>query len=292
MMYVVLIFTCLCAFAAAFAVLPFVAARALPARLGAGALTAAVVFLIGLGSYFALGQPALAVKSFEPLRNDDFPGLIATLAERIRERPDDLSGWMLLGRGYVSMGQNAEGAKALARAIELAQAQGKPSVALDSDYGEALMQSEGPGSTNAEGAFHQALILDPKEPKARYYLGAIAAMRGKTQDAIGLWQGLLADAPTDAPWRQNLVDQIAALNAAAVGAGKAQAPDVQAMVAGLAARLKDNPHDLEGWQRLLRAYTVLGDHGKASQAMKDALAAFPNDAKARAALEASTQPLK
>jgi cytochrome c-type biogenesis protein CcmH len=291
MIYVVLIFAALAVLAAVFAALPYLTGRGGVSIGMAGAVIAGVL-VIGLGSYFALGRPQLAVRSFAPLSSDDFPGLIAMLAERIRQRPNDLAGWTLLGRGYVTLGQNAEGAKALARAIDLAQAQGKPSAALYSDYGEALLQSEGPGSQNGQNAFNQALALDPKEPKARYYLGAIAAMRGKTQDALALWQGLLADAPPNAPWRQTLVDQIAALNAAAVSTGQAQVPDIQAMVAGLAARLKDNPHDLEGWQRLIRAYAVLGDKDKADTAMRDALAAFPNDASARASLAQAAAPAK
>jgi cytochrome c-type biogenesis protein CcmH len=38
------------------------------------------------------------------------------------------------------------------------------------------------------------------------------------------------------------------------------------MVERLAARLRDNPDDLEGWRRLARAYQVLGDTDKASDA--------------------------
>jgi cytochrome c-type biogenesis protein CcmH len=41
---------------------------------------------------------------------------------------------------------------------------------------------------------------------------------------------------------------------------------IQAMVARLAERLKQNPDDLEGWQRLARAYQVLGETDKAKDA--------------------------
>jgi cytochrome c-type biogenesis protein CcmH len=51
------------------------------------------------------------------------------------------------------------------------------------------------------------------------------------------------------------------------------------MVARLADRLKADGSDVEGWLRLVRAYNVLGEHGKATAAAADArraLAAEPD----------------
>ncbi|MHC8508310.1 MAG: c-type cytochrome biogenesis protein CcmI [Rhodospirillales bacterium] len=45
---------------------------------------------------------------------------------------------------------------------------------------------------------------------------------------------------------------------------------IRAMVDGLAARLEDDPDDREGWIRLERAYTVLGEMEKAAYARKRA----------------------
>ena len=50
------------------------------------------------------------------------------------------------------------------------------------------------------------------------------------------------------------------------------------MVARLADRLKQNGNDLEGWQRLLRAYMVLGERDKAQAAAADAKRALASDA--------------
>ena len=43
---------------------------------------------------------------------------------------------------------------------------------------------------------------------------------------------------------------------------------IQSMVKRLADRLKDNPDDLAGWQRLAKAYDVLGDKDKAAAVRK------------------------
>ena len=45
---------------------------------------------------------------------------------------------------------------------------------------------------------------------------------------------------------------------------------IRGMVARLADRLKENGDDIEGWERLLRAYMVLGERDKAHAAAGDA----------------------
>jgi len=49
------------------------------------------------------------------------------------------------------------------------------------------------------------------------------------------------------------------------------------MVARLADKLKQDGGDLDGWQRLLRAYVVLGDRDKAVAAAGDAKRALASD---------------
>ena len=52
----------------------------------------------------------------------------------------------------------------------------------------------------------------------------------------------------------------------------------EAGVARLAARLKDNPEDAEGWMMLGRSYAVLGRFGESSEAYAKAAARMPRDA--------------
>ena len=102
------------------------------------------------------------------------------------------------------------------------------------------------------------------------------------------WQGLLADTPTNVPLHQTLVDRIALLTAQAGGG----APDPRAMVASLAARLKSDPNDAAGWQRLIRAYAVLGQTADAKSALATARKTFANDKDAMATLESEASELK
>lgn len=52
----------------------------------------------------------------------------------------------------------------------------------------------------------------------------------------------------------------------------------EGLVGRLAARLKDNPEDAEGWMMLGRSYAVLGRFGDSSEAYAKAVARVPNDA--------------
>ena len=64
------------------------------------------------------------------------------------------------------------------------------------------------------------------------------------------------------------------------------------MVASLAARLKAQPNDPAGWQRLVRAYTVLGDTTRAKQALADGRVALRQDSAALAQLALEARKLK
>src|SRR5215469_15929157 len=61
-----------------------------------------VLFLgVGAGTYLIVGRPALAVRSLEGADTRDLNGLIALLARRMRENPNDPRGWAYLGRAYL-----------------------------------------------------------------------------------------------------------------------------------------------------------------------------------------------
>lgn len=59
---------------------------------------------------------------------------------------------------------------------------------------------------------------------------------------------------------------------------RAQAPDVQAMVEGLAARLQREPENGPGWQMLAKSYAALGRFADAAGAYGKAVALLPTDA--------------
>ena len=275
--------------ALAFALIPL---RSIPSRKARAVLASAIaLFLLGIGggTYFMLGQPYLAWRNAQGVNTRDVNGLIALLVKRVRVAPEDLQAWVYLGRGYMSAGDAGDAAKAYGRAVAVANASGHPDAGLDTLYGEALVaQSGGTVGPEAEAAFRAAMTLDPKAEAPRFFIGQALAARGDKIGALDLWNGLLANAPANSPLHQALVDRIALLTAQSGGG----APDPKAMVAGLAARLKENPADAQGWQRLIRAYSVLGQRADAQEALATARKTFSEKKDVLAQLDAQAKELK
>jgi cytochrome c-type biogenesis protein CcmH len=69
--------------------------------------------------YLLVGTPA-AIDAQKQASPHQVEALVARLAERLRERPEDIDGWVLLGRSYDALGRGAEAAQAFAQAEKLA----------------------------------------------------------------------------------------------------------------------------------------------------------------------------
>lgn len=221
---------------------------------------------------------------------------VAALKRTLMARPKDRDSWISLARGLRSLGHYAPAANAFSKAIKLA----KPGARLLSAYGETLMQAaSGVVTPTAQRAFHAALRIDPREPRARYYIGLAELQVGQAKAALTRWVGLEAESSANAPWLPVLRRRIAAvakehsidlvaLRAALppvkngklltvgpsrkqVDAARKMSPEARAklirgMVDRLAARLAKKPGDGPGWRRLGRAYQVLGEKAKAAEA--------------------------
>lgn len=277
--------------AAGFAVWPVLRAHqvAWRARILLAGATAAFVLAIGLGAYLTLGSPQLAMRPApdrHDLRKNDPTAIIAILTQRVHQAPRDTEAWMWLGKMYMTLRDPQDAAAAFRRGLAVAPA--KQQSEFSSAYGTALtLSAAGAVTPEAQQAFEDALKGDPKDHAARYFLGLAHAARGDNAAALALWQGLLADVPASNPLHGELVDRIAALTARS-----GTAPNIGAMVEALAERLRRNPDDAEGWQRLVRAYVVLGDMAKANAAYADGRRALVKDPAALAALDAEALQLK
>src|ERR1035441_1553728 len=86
-------------------------------------------------------------------------------------------------------------------------------------------------------------------------------------------------------------------SASDIAAAEQMKPDeqnqmIRSMVARLADKLKQDGSDVAGWERLLRAYMVLGDHDKAQAAAADARRALAGDPDKLRRLDAAIKDLK
>jgi cytochrome c-type biogenesis protein CcmH len=163
------------------------------------------------------------------------------------------------------------------------------------DAGEALTAAaNGIVTVDAKTAFDRALVLDPKELKATFFIGLAAKQDGDRAKAATIWRDMLEGAPRDTPWLPKVREALARVRGAptitatpgpsaedVAAAGNMSEKDrsemIRGMVAQLADRLMENGNNIEGWQRLLRAYMVLGERDKAHAAAADAKRALAKD---------------
>lgn len=127
---------------------------------------------------------------------------IRQLQDRVGGNPKDSEGWQQLGFAYFSMNRYADAARAYRRATQIA-----PKTAVFwSSMGEALVMADerDPMPGEAAKAFETAISLDPKDPRARYFLAVKKDLAKDHQGAINDWLALLKDTPPGAPWESDL----------------------------------------------------------------------------------------
>lgn len=264
------------------------------------------IALSAVALYALMGRPDLGAERGDPQPRQAAqvevpPEVMAQVREleaRLQANPTDAEGWRVLGAAYQAMRRFSDAAAAYGRAVENAP-QGP---GYQSAYGEALTQvAEGSVTPRARAAFQAAVRLDPQDARARYFLGLAKSQEGDTRGALNDWLALLRTAPAGAPWaaevrriteqvaseaKVDISAELAALPSPAgptqeqVAAAQAMSPEdrdamINQMVEGLAARLKENPRDLAGWERLIRARVVLEQRDLAAQALREARMANP-----------------
>jgi len=154
---------------------------------------AAVLLYLRLGSPDATTLAAAGnARAAHEMSDPQIVAMVEQLAQRMKSRPDDPQGWILLGRSYAAMGRFSESVNAYSRAAELVP----DDAALLADYADALAMAQ--GRVLAGKPFElisRALAIDPKNPKA-LALAATAAMDARDPDgAIGYWRRLQAQFP-------------------------------------------------------------------------------------------------
>ncbi len=232
---------------------------------------------------FRLAQRARAPDSAQPLDS-----LLAQVEAHLEKDPTDGRGWSVLAPVLARLGRYDEAVRAYRNSITY----NGDSAERRADLGEAIAGAAGGVVTAAAKAeFERAIALNGEAVKANYFLGLAAEQDGRSAEAASIWRTMLAKAPADAPWRPLLQAALARVGASgaqgpsedAVAAAKEMSgTDRDAMIRGmverLAARLKQNGGDVEGWLRLVRAYIVMGDRDKARGALAEARQAVANDA--------------
>ena len=242
-----------------------------------------LVVAIGFGGYIYLGSPGLPGQPFatRDLATESAERLgpaAQELERQLNEIEDPADRALFLADALASVGAFDEAIEAYLNVLSM---RSEDAAALTRIGEIQLAQANGTVSADIASWFDRALASDPFKPRATYYRALFDYQQGRFSEADNRLTALIESAPDGAVW----VGQVSGLRDEARNALQLPegAQDVLAldeaerdariyeMVAGLAARLEENPDDFEGWLRLGNAYAVLGQPGESAQALLQAL---------------------
>lgn len=242
--------------------------------------------------------------------------MIAQLQDKVRAEPNSAEAWQNLGWAFMHIHQPAKAAEAYRRALALSPGSSDNRSAL----AEATIQS-GSGKISEEtlADLRTVVAADPSDARARFYLALYKDQQGDHRGAVSDWVTMIKSAPADAGWTvqvRQVVEQVAKEEHVDISrllppepSGAMPGPDAQQMEAAgqmsaaerdtmirgmvdrLAAELKSNPHDMNGWQRLIHARIVLGQKAEAAAAYQAARGAFAKEPEQLGALDRMARAL-
>ncbi|MGD9544714.1 MAG: c-type cytochrome biogenesis protein CcmI [Methylocystis sp.] len=283
-------------------------------KVALAAALAAIVAIpaISLTLYARLGHsdmpdmPLTARLESSPDRHD-LAGAVARIEQHLREHPEDGRGFEVIAPYLLRTGRGEDAVHAYSEALRLLGATAARHAAL----GEArVVVAQGVVTPDAKKDFEAALALDPSAPEAQYYVGVAAAQAGEKEKAIEIFSKMAADAPADAAYLKAVNAQLAILRGDASAPAAASGPSseqgkaiaampadqrqamIRSMVDRLASRLETKGDDVEGWLKLIRAYSVLAENDKAKKAVTDARKALASKRDDVARIDALAKELK
>ncbi len=168
-------------------------------------LLVAVVAAIAIPLYAKLGMPdagtELAAQNqpqgeagTPPAADPQVAAMVASLAQRMQEHPEDPKGWNLLGRSYMVLRDYPDAVKAYRHASQLLPQDAN----VIADLADATaMQNGGRLSGEPTSLIVKALALDGKNLKVLELAGSAALQRGDPGAAHDYWTQLRAQLPND-----------------------------------------------------------------------------------------------
>jgi cytochrome c-type biogenesis protein CcmH len=152
-----------------------------------------------------------AAKMTDSERQAFIENMVAQLAERLKNEPDDLDGWMRLAKAYSVLGKNEDARAAWAKASALAPTR----LDVQLDYANALIEGSSDLSKTLPPHFAETVTrirtLAPDNPLGLYYGGLVARAEGDNKAAKEMWLKVLALIPEGSAQRQSLQREIDSL---------------------------------------------------------------------------------
>lgn len=183
--------------------------------------------LLAVSLYLWLGntkgltpQPAFEQAPMAEAGHENFSSVLDNLIARLRDQPDDLEGWIMLGRTYAIMQRFNEAKIAYERVLALSPENPE----LLTDYADIVaMTNDGSLLGKPVELINKALSLDPENPKALALAGTAAFEQKNFKQAAVYWEKLLVQIPPESKLAQSVKGSIAEAKSLATGKGSAMA---------------------------------------------------------------------
>ncbi|MEO7729189.1 MAG: c-type cytochrome biogenesis protein CcmI [Burkholderiales bacterium] len=181
-----------------------------PSRARVTAIVLAVAIPLAAGAlYMQFGTPgALSPQPDAPAAKftpQEVEAMVAKLAARLEQKPDDGNGWALLARTYLVMQRPKEAVAAYERATAIL----KDNADLLADYADALALLQ---DRHIDGRSLQmverALKVDPTQWKALAMAGSAAFERKDYKKAVAYWEKLQSRAEPGSEFAREIVANI------------------------------------------------------------------------------------
>lgn len=166
-----------------------------------------LLLYVSLGDINALSKVELQQTQVKAAEN--MAGMMGKLQQRLQQQPDDVEGWIMLGRSYGFLQQYQDAADAFARADKL-----KPDdVEIMLQYANNLAMARG-GSMKGEPEQLIARVIEkaPDNANALWLAGMAMAEAGDFAKAKQYWQKLLQLLPPDAEGLSQVQQMLAAVD--------------------------------------------------------------------------------
>ena len=163
-----------------------------------GVVGGAVLFVVvsSAGLYAKIGSPGLENQRLAHGGggNSDRLDGVGGLGKGLEDNPEDVNGWRMLGRSYMSLNNYPQAVDAFERVVELEDGRNAQGLV---ELGEALLALEGGQAMpqRAMSLFENALAVEPNSQAALFWSGLGAFNRGDTDTAASRWERLLATNP-------------------------------------------------------------------------------------------------
>jgi cytochrome c-type biogenesis protein CcmH len=154
-----------------------------------------IVPLLSLASYLFIGQPGWVVQQAQMAQAEkENQTLVSALAERLASAPDDVEGWLLLGRSHVALGDWSQAQKAFEQAYQ--RDGDNPHTLLALAHSLAQL-NDGVFSLRAQALVTTAYRQIPNDADALWLHALVARQQGDLQQAHDDLSRLLSQLPAE-----------------------------------------------------------------------------------------------